>query len=145
VPILGRSSAPIHSSAHTNVIDRTSRLQHRNCFNYRSYFFFFLYMWVNIPTPHGPCSFCYDPYLNVRNYPSLRQISNVIFGSKNTSFSRSRNDPHSESSSPTWSQSQISHGKLNFFEILLHNFMIIHIPIHINNIKKNYPLQKGLT
>jgi hypothetical protein len=31
---------------------------------------------------------------------------------------------------------QTSHGKLNFLEILLHNFMIIHIPIHINNIKK---------
>ena len=45
-------------------------------------------MWGNIPTPYGPCSFCYDPYHNVRNCSSLRQISKDIFGPKSTSFSR---------------------------------------------------------
>ena len=42
---------------------------------------------------------------------------------------------------------QISHGKLKFFEILLHNFMIIHIPLnqlHNSNIKLNHLLLGSL-
>jgi hypothetical protein len=61
-------------------------------------------MWGNIPTPYGPCPFCYDPYHNVRNCPVLRQISNDIFGHKNTPLYQPGNDCDSNSSNPTWSQ-----------------------------------------
>ena len=61
-------------------------------------------MWGNIPTPYGPCPFCYDPYHNVRNCPSLRQISNDIFGHMNTSFSRPGADNYFDTYNPTWSQ-----------------------------------------
>jgi hypothetical protein len=66
--------------------------------------FVFVHMWGNIPTPHGPCPLSFDPYYNVRNCPSIRQISNDIFGHKNTSFPRLGNDRYSDSSNPTWSQ-----------------------------------------
>jgi hypothetical protein len=61
-------------------------------------------MWGGTPTPYGPCSFCYDPYHHVRNCPSIRQISNNIFGHKNTSLSRTGNDNYFDSYNPTWSQ-----------------------------------------
>jgi hypothetical protein len=61
-------------------------------------------MWGGTPTPYGPCSFCYDPYHHVRNCPSIRQISNNIFGDKNTSLSRSGNNSYFDSYNPTWSQ-----------------------------------------
>jgi hypothetical protein len=61
-------------------------------------------MWGGTPTPYGPCSFCYDPYHHVRNCPSIRQISNYIFGHKNTSLSRPGNDSYFDSYNPTWSQ-----------------------------------------
>jgi hypothetical protein len=61
-------------------------------------------MWGGTPTPYGPCSFCYDPYHHVRNCPSIRQISNNIFGHKNTSLSRPGNDSYFDSYNPTWSQ-----------------------------------------
>jgi hypothetical protein len=61
-------------------------------------------MWGGTPTPYGPCSFCYDPYHHVRNCPSIRQISNNIFGHKNTSLSRSGNNSYFDSYNPTWSQ-----------------------------------------
>ena len=61
-------------------------------------------MWGGTLTPYGPCSFCYVLYHNVRNCPSIRQISNNIFGHKNTSLSRLGNDRYYDSSNPTWSQ-----------------------------------------
>jgi hypothetical protein len=61
-------------------------------------------MWGGTPTPYGPCSFCYDPYHHVRNCPSIRQISNNIFGHKKTSLSRPGNDNYFDSYNPTWSQ-----------------------------------------
>jgi hypothetical protein len=61
-------------------------------------------MWGGTPTPYGPCSFCYDPYHHVRNCPSIRQISNNIFGHKNTSLSRPGDDSYFDSYNPTWSQ-----------------------------------------
>jgi hypothetical protein len=61
-------------------------------------------MWGGTPTPYGPCSFCYDPYHHVRNCPSIRQISDNIFGHKKTSLSRPGNDNYFDSYNPTWSQ-----------------------------------------
>jgi hypothetical protein len=61
-------------------------------------------MWGGTPTPYGPCSFCHDLYHHVRNCPSIRQISNNIFGHKNTLLSRPRNDNYFDSYNPTWSQ-----------------------------------------
>jgi hypothetical protein len=61
-------------------------------------------MWGGTPTPYGPCSFFYDPYHHVRNCPSIRQISNNIFGHKKTSLSRPGNDNYFDSYNPTWSQ-----------------------------------------
>jgi hypothetical protein len=68
------------------------------------FLFVFIHMCGNIPIPYGPCPFCYEPYHNVRNCPSLRQISNDIFGHKNTPPSQPGNDRYSDSSNPTWSQ-----------------------------------------
>jgi hypothetical protein len=61
-------------------------------------------MWGGTPTPYGPCSFCYDPYHHVRNCPSIRQISDNIFGHKKTSLSRPGDDSYFDSYNPTWSQ-----------------------------------------
>jgi hypothetical protein len=61
-------------------------------------------MWGGTPTPYGPCSFCHDLYHHVRNCPSIRQISNNIFGHKNTSLSRPGNNNYFDSYNPTWSQ-----------------------------------------
>ena len=61
-------------------------------------------MWGNILTPHGPCSFCHDPYHHVRQCPSIRQISNDVFGHMNTSFSRLGGGSYFGSYNLTWSQ-----------------------------------------
>jgi hypothetical protein len=61
-------------------------------------------MWGGTPTPYGPCSFCHDLFHHVRNCPSIRQISNNIFGHKNTSLSRPGNDNYFDSDNQTWSQ-----------------------------------------
>jgi hypothetical protein len=61
-------------------------------------------MWGGTPTPYGPCSFFHDLYHHVRNCPSIKKISNNIFGHKNTSLSRPGNDNYFDSYNLTWSQ-----------------------------------------
>jgi hypothetical protein len=61
-------------------------------------------MWGNIPTPHGPCSYCHDPYHHVRDCPSTRQFSNHSYEYMNTSSSRLGDDGYFDSYNPTWSQ-----------------------------------------
>jgi len=61
-------------------------------------------MWGDIPTPHGPCSYCFNPYYHVRDCPEMRQFSNYHYEHMNTSFSRPGNDFHSDSYNPAWSQ-----------------------------------------
>ena len=74
-------------------------------------------MWGNIPTPHGPCSYCNSPYHHVRNCPTAGQFSNYSFEHMNRPFSRPGNDFYSDSYNPAWSnQSNFSwqaqdHGK----------------------------------
>jgi hypothetical protein len=66
-------------------------------------------MWGGIPTPHGSCSYCYNPYHHVRDYPTAGQFSNYSYKHINTLFSRSMNDPYFDSYNPAWSnQSNIS-------------------------------------
>jgi hypothetical protein len=36
-------------------------------------------MWGDIPTPHGPCSYCFNPYHHVRDCPEMRQFSNYHY------------------------------------------------------------------
>jgi hypothetical protein len=67
------------------------------------------FMWGGIPTPHGPCSYCYSPYHHVRDCPTIEQFSNYSYEYMNTLFSRPRNDSYSDSYNPAWSnQSNIS-------------------------------------
>jgi hypothetical protein len=61
-------------------------------------------MWGDIPTPHGPCSYCFNPYHHVRDCPKMRQFSNYHYENMNTLFSRSGNDFYSDSYNPAWSQ-----------------------------------------
>jgi hypothetical protein len=74
-------------------------------------------MWGNIPTPHGPCSYCNSPYHHVRNCPIAGQFSNYSFEHMNRPFSRPGNEFYSDSYNPAWSnQSNFSwqaqdHGK----------------------------------
>jgi regulator of replication initiation timing len=76
------------------------------------YFILFLsiyFMWGGIPTPHGPCSYCYSPYHHVRDCPTAEQFSNYSYEHMSTLFSRSRNNPYSDSYNLAWSnQSSIS-------------------------------------
>jgi hypothetical protein len=60
-------------------------------------------MWGNIPTPHGPCSYCNSPYHHVRNCPTAGQFSNYSFEHMNRPFSRPENDFYSDSYNPSWS------------------------------------------
>jgi uncharacterized protein YPO0396 len=60
-------------------------------------------MWGNIPTPHGPCSYCNSPYHHVRNCPTAGQFSNYSFEHMNRPFSRPKNDFYSDSYNPSWS------------------------------------------
>jgi hypothetical protein len=60
-------------------------------------------MWGNIPTPHGPCSYCNSPYHHVRNCPTAGQFSNYSFEHMNRPFSRPGNDFYSDSYNPAWS------------------------------------------
>jgi hypothetical protein len=41
-------------------------------------------MWGDIPTPHGPCSYCFNPYHHVRDCPEMRQFSNYHYENMNT-------------------------------------------------------------
>jgi hypothetical protein len=74
-------------------------------------------MWGNIPTPHGPCSYCNRPYHHVRNCPAAGQFSNYSYELMNRPFSRPRNEYYCDSYNPAWSnQSNFSwqaqdHGK----------------------------------
>jgi hypothetical protein len=74
-------------------------------------------MWGNIPTPHGPCSYCNSPYDHVRNCPTAGQFSNYSFEHMNRPFSRPGNEFYSDSYNSAWSnQSNFSwqaqdHGK----------------------------------
>jgi hypothetical protein len=61
-------------------------------------------MWGNIPTPHGPCSYCRNPYHHVRNCPSTKQFPNYSYGHMNTPFSRPGDDNYFDSYNPEWSQ-----------------------------------------
>ena len=60
-------------------------------------------MWGGIPTPYGPCSYCYNPYHHVRDCSTARQFSNYSYEHMNTLFSRPGNDIYSDSYNPTWS------------------------------------------
>jgi hypothetical protein len=60
-------------------------------------------MWGNIPTPHGPCSYCNSPYHHVRNCPTAGQFSNYSFEHMNRPFSRPGNDFYFDSYNPAWS------------------------------------------
>jgi hypothetical protein len=74
-------------------------------------------MWGNIPTPHGPCSYCNSPYHHVRDCPTAGQFSNYSYEHMNRPFSRPGNEFYSDSYNPAWSnQSNFSwqaqdHGK----------------------------------
>jgi hypothetical protein len=63
-----------------------------------------LFMWGDIPTPHGPCSYCFNPYHHVRDCPEMGQFSNYHYKHMNTPFSRPWNDFYSDSCNPAWSQ-----------------------------------------
>jgi hypothetical protein len=76
---------------------------------YYYYFFVNLVLWGGIPTPHGPCSYCYSPYHHVKDCLTAVQFSNYSYEHMNTQLSRPRNDPYSDSYDPGWSnQSNIS-------------------------------------
>jgi hypothetical protein len=62
-------------------------------------------MWGGIPTPYGPCSYCYSHYHHVKDC----QFSNDFYEHMNTQFSRPKNEPYCDSYNPGWSnQSNIS-------------------------------------
>jgi len=61
-------------------------------------------MWGDIPTPHGPCAYCFNPYHHVSNCPEMRQFSNYHHEHMNTQFSRLGNDFYSDSYNSVWSQ-----------------------------------------
>jgi hypothetical protein len=61
-------------------------------------------MWGDIPTTHGPCSYCFNPYHHVRDFPEMRQFSNYHYEHMNTPFSRPGNDFYSDPYNPAWSQ-----------------------------------------
>lgn len=64
-------------------------------------------MWGGIPTPHGPCSYCYSPYHHVKDCRTAGQFSNYSYEHMNPQFSRPRNEPYYDH--PGWSnQSNIS-------------------------------------
>jgi len=66
-------------------------------------------MWGGIPTPHGPCSYCYSPCHHVKDCPTVGQFSNYSYEHMNTQFSRPRNEPYFDSYDPAWSnQSNVS-------------------------------------
>jgi hypothetical protein len=105
----------VRSSAPTCAIECSTRQQLRQFVSFSFYFWFLFSLVILISfyfyshvgrysNTYGPCSFCYDPYHHVRNCPSIRQISNNIFGHKKTSLSRSGNDNYFDSYNPTWSQ-----------------------------------------
>jgi hypothetical protein len=60
-------------------------------------------MWGNIPTPHGPCSYCNSHYHHVRNCPTAGQFSNYYYEHMNRPFSRPRNEYYCDSYNPAWS------------------------------------------
>jgi hypothetical protein len=66
-------------------------------------------MWGGIPTPYGPCSYCYSLYHHVRDCPTAGQFFNYSYEHMNTLFSITR---HGEAS-------LISHGKL---KLLIENY-----------------------
>lgn len=66
--------------------------------------FVILFMWGDISTPHGPYSYCFNPYHHVRYCHEMRRFSNYHCDHMNTSFSRPGNDFNSDSYNPTWSQ-----------------------------------------
>jgi hypothetical protein len=58
-------------------------------------------MWGGIPTPHGPCSYCYSPYHHVKDCPTAGQFSNYSY--------EHRNEPYCDFDHLGWSnQSNIS-------------------------------------
>jgi len=66
-------------------------------------------MWGGIPTPHGPCSYCYSSYHHVKDCPTVGQFSNYSYEHINTQFSRPRNEPYCDSYHSGWSnESNIS-------------------------------------
>jgi hypothetical protein len=84
-------------------------------------------MWGGIPTPHGPCSYCYSPYHHVKDCLTAGQFSNYSYEHMNTQFSRPRNDPYSDSYDPGWSnqsnilwQSQAPENYAPHFDELYH-------------------------
>jgi len=66
--------------------------------------FVILLMWGDIPTPLGPCSYCFNPYHHVRDCPEMRQFFNYHYEHLNTPFSRPGNDFYSDSYNSAWSQ-----------------------------------------
>jgi hypothetical protein len=66
--------------------------------------FVILFMWRDIPTPHGPCAYCFNPYHHVSNCPEMRQFSNYHYEHMNTPFSRPGNDFYSDSYNSARSQ-----------------------------------------
>jgi hypothetical protein len=60
-------------------------------------------MWGNIPTPHGPCSYCNNPYHHVKDCPTVGQFSNYSYEHMNKPFSRLGNEFYSKSYNPAWS------------------------------------------
>jgi hypothetical protein len=66
-------------------------------------------MYGGIPTPHGPCSYCYSPYHHIKDCPTARQFSNHSYEHMNIQLSRPRNESYCDSYNPGWSnQSNIS-------------------------------------
>jgi hypothetical protein len=66
-------------------------------------------VWGGIPTPHGPCSYCYSPHHHVKDCHTVGQFSNYSYEHMNTQFSRPRNEPYCDSYHPEWSnESNIS-------------------------------------
>jgi hypothetical protein len=51
-------------------------------------------------TPHVPCSYYFNPYHHVRDYPEMRQFSNYHYEHMNTPFFRPDNDFYSDSYNP---------------------------------------------
>jgi hypothetical protein len=75
-------------------------------------------MWGGIPTPHGPCSYCFSSYHHVKDCPTGGQFSNYFYKHMNTQFSRPRNEPYCDSYDPAWSNQSNNSWQAQMLELL---------------------------
>jgi Zn-finger protein len=57
---------------------------------------------AHMHTQHTPCSFCSSPMYHIIDCPTAKNFSDVSHGQVNAAFSRSGNDPYSNTYNPGW-------------------------------------------